>query len=58
MSGSTITIVLGSASGQAATTALINNTMAWTPSATATDRAGNAGTTTVANESGAADREF
>jgi hypothetical protein len=58
MTGSTITIVLGTASGQASTTALVNNTMAWTPSATATDRAGNASTTTVANESGAADREF
>jgi hypothetical protein len=58
MSGSTITIVLGTASGQAATTGLLNGTMTWTPSATATDRAGNAGSTTAASESGAADREF
>jgi hypothetical protein len=58
LSGSTVTIVLGTASGQAATTALLNNTMTWTPSATATDRAGSAGTTTAVDESGAADREF
>jgi hypothetical protein len=58
MSGSTITITLGTASGQAATTALLNNSMTWTPSATATDRAGNAETTTPVTESGAADKEF
>jgi hypothetical protein len=58
MSGSAITIVLGTASGQAATTALVSNTMTWTPSATATDRAGNGQTTTAVDESGAADREF
>jgi hypothetical protein len=32
--------------------------MSWTPSATATDVAGNACTTTAATESGAADKEF
>ncbi|MEA2330868.1 MAG: large repetitive protein [Thermoleophilaceae bacterium] len=58
MSGSTITVVLGTASGQAATTALLNSTMVWTPSATATDRAGNGVTAVTATETGAADREF
>jgi hypothetical protein len=32
--------------------------MTWTPSATATDRAGNACSTTAANESGSNDRDF
>jgi hypothetical protein len=32
--------------------------MTWTPSATASDLAGNAASTTSVNESGAADREF
>jgi hypothetical protein len=58
MSGSTVTIVLGTHSGQGVTTALLNNTMTWTPSATATDRAGNPSTTTAASETGAGDREF
>jgi hypothetical protein len=57
MSGSTITIVLGTASG-ADTAAGNTGTMAWTPSATATDHAGNACATTVTNESGALDKEF
>ena len=57
MSGSTITITLGTASG-ATTTAAGTGTMAWTPSTTPTDLAGNACTATVANESGAADAEF
>jgi len=57
MSGSTITITLGTQSG-AATTAGGNGTMSWTPSATATDRAGNACSTTAHSESGSADKEF
>lgn len=57
MSGNTVTIVLGTQSA-AATTAGATGTMVWTPSATATDLAGNAASTTAVNESGAADREF
>ena len=59
MSGSTITLTLGTASGQAATTAAAAGLpMVWTPSTSAYDRAGNAALTTVATESGAADKEF
>jgi hypothetical protein len=57
MSGSTITITLGTASG-ATTTAASTGAMIWTPSATATDRAGNACSTSPATETGAADRDF
>jgi hypothetical protein len=32
--------------------------MSWTPSATATDRAGNAASTAAKNETGAADGDF
>jgi hypothetical protein len=56
-SGNSITITFGTQSG-AGTTAAGNGTMAWTPSASATDRAGNATSTTARNETGAADREF
>ena len=57
MSGSTITITLGTQSG-AGTTAGGNGTMSWTPSATATDAAGNACTTSARSETGGADKEF
>jgi hypothetical protein len=57
MSGNTITITLGTQSA-AATTAAATGTMSWTPSATATDAAGNAVSTTAVTESGAADKEF
>jgi hypothetical protein len=57
LSGSTITITLGTQSS-AATTAGGNGTMAWSPSATATDRAGNACSTANRNETGGADKEF
>jgi len=57
MSGNSITVVLGTASG-AGTTALLAGTMVWTPSATATDRAGNATSTANVNETGTADKEF
>jgi hypothetical protein len=57
MSGNSITIVLGTQSG-AGGTAASTGTMVWTPSATATDRAGNAVSTTNTSETGAADREF
>lgn len=56
-SGNSITITLGTQSG-AGTTAAGNGTMAWTPSASATDRAGNPTSTTTRNETGSADPEF
>ncbi|MEX2555755.1 MAG: hypothetical protein WEB06_08990 [Actinomycetota bacterium] len=57
MSGNSITITLGTQSG-AATTAGGNGNMSWTPSATATDRAGNACSTSSKTETGTADKEF
>jgi hypothetical protein len=56
-SAGTLTITLGTPS---TTTNTVSNTttMTWTPSATATDRAGNAASTTAATESGTADKEF
>jgi hypothetical protein len=57
LSGSTVTIALGTQSA-AATPAAATGTMIWTPSATATDVAGNAVSTTAVTESGTADREF
>jgi len=57
MSGNTITITLGTQSA-AATTAAATGTMTWTPSASATDPAGNAASTTAVTESGAADKDF
>ncbi|MGZ5343633.1 MAG: hypothetical protein ACXWF5_02970 [Actinomycetota bacterium] len=57
MSGSTITITLGTASGATRTQAT-NTLMVWTPVITPTDLAGNACTATTATESGGADREF
>jgi chitinase len=58
-SGAAITVTLGTlSSGTVATAGGAGGTMSWTPSATATDVAGNACTTTVATESGAADKEF
>lgn len=56
-SGTTITVTLGT---QAGTTrqAGQNRTAVWTPSAAATDRAGNASGTTNVNEGGAADPNF
>jgi hypothetical protein len=56
-SGSVITITLGTASGVAGTAAG-TGTMTWTPSATATDPAGNACSTAPTPETGAADAEF
>jgi hypothetical protein len=55
--GNSIVVTLGTQSG-AGTTAGGNGTMSWTPSATATDRAGNASSTTARNETGGGDREF
>jgi hypothetical protein len=57
MSGNAITVVLGTQSG-AGTTAAATGTMVWTPSATATDPAGNAASVAPVTETGAADKEF
>ena len=57
LSGSTVTITLGTASA-ADTTAAATGSMVWTPSATATDLAGNACSTTAKTETGAADKDF
>lgn len=57
MSGTTVTITLGTQSA-AATTAAATGTMSWTPSASATDAAGNAVSTTAVTESGTADKDF
>ena len=57
MSGTTITVTLGTASGKVLT-AGGNGTMQWAPVATPTDGAANAMSTTARNETGAADREF
>ena len=51
--GNAITITLGTPSGAVGTQAVANN-MIWTPSATATDRAGNTCQTTNATEADAA----
>ena len=57
MSGSTITVTLGSPSGA---TKNVNTaaTMVWTPSTAATDRAGNGCSAATASESGGNDVEF
>ena len=57
LSGSTITVTLGTPSG-AVGTAAASGQVTWAPSATSTDRAGNACSTATATESGAADKEF
>jgi hypothetical protein len=57
MNGSTITITLGTPS-VTADTATGSGTMTWTPSASATDRAGNAASTSAVTENGSADKEF
>ena len=56
-SGNAITFTLGMPSGAAATQATANN-MIWTPSATATDRAGNTCQTTNATEAVPLDIDF
>lgn len=58
MSGNTIVVTLGTQVNGTVATSAANVTMRWTPSATATDLAGNTMTTTNRNETGAADREF
>ncbi len=56
-SGNAITVTLGTPSGAVATQATANN-MVWTPSATATDRAGNTCQTTNAIEAVPLDIDF
>jgi len=53
----TITVTLGTIAGSVVNDSN-NNTSAWSPSASAFDRAGNAMSTTTANESGTADKDF
>lgn len=57
LSSSTLTLTLGTQSG-AGTTASGNGSMVWSPSATATDRAGNAMGTSSLTETGSADKDF
>jgi len=57
MSGSTITITLGTPSGFTGT-ATTNGTMTWPPTATLTDRAGNPCSTATVTEGGPSDVEF
>lgn len=57
MSGTTITITLGTASGTVRTVTA-NATASWSPSSSATDVAGNAMSTTAATESGGGDHNF
>jgi hypothetical protein len=58
MSGNTVVITLGTASGQAATTANGNGQMSLAPATTPYDWAGNLLSGTSVNESGGADKEF
>jgi hypothetical protein len=58
MTGSSITVILGTANGSGPQTAGNTSTMTWTPSTTPTDRAANACLATPAVESGTADKEF
>jgi hypothetical protein len=57
LSGSAITLTLGTPSSTAGTAAG-TGTLTWTPSATVTDPAGNAMSTTAVTESGTADKDF
>ena len=57
LTGSTITITLGTPSGTTGTVTT-SGTMTWTPISGLTDRAGNACTTTPVDETGLADIDF
>jgi hypothetical protein len=57
LSGNQLFVTLGTQSA-AATTAAATGSMIWTPSATVTDLAGNATSTTAKTESGTADKDF
>jgi chitinase len=56
--GASITVTLGTLASGTVRTDAGTSTMAWPPSATATDLAGNACSTTTANETGAGDANF
>lgn len=56
--GNTVVITLGTLVSGTVATSATNVTMVWTPSATATDLAGNAMSTTTRTETGGGDREF
>jgi len=51
-------VTLGAQTGGTVATSAATNSMVWSPSAAATDLAGNAMSTTARTETGAADREF
>ena len=55
---STVTVTLGTVAGGPLNTDLGNNKMMWTPSTSASDRAGNAMSNTTINETGANDSDF
>lgn len=57
ISGNSLTVTLGTP-GAGVTSAGANGTMQWTPSTTATDRAGNSMSGTSVNEQGGGDKEF
>jgi hypothetical protein len=57
-SGSNISITVGTFNGDAVGTAGGTGTMVWSPSASATDSAGNAMSTTARNEQGTLDKDF
>ena len=57
-SGAAITVTLGTLSSGSVGTAGSTGAMSWSPSATATDLAGNACSTSAVTESGTADKEF
>jgi hypothetical protein len=58
MSGSTLTVTLGSTSGSANVTTGSAGAMSWVPAATLYDRAGNTLTSSTVTESGTSDAEF
>lgn len=58
MIGNTIVVTIGTQINGTVATSAGNINMSWTPSATATDLAGNPMSTTARTETGAADREF
>jgi hypothetical protein len=57
LTGSAVTVTLGTP-GATAGSAAGTGTLAWTPSSTVTDLAGNAMSTTAVNETGTADKDF
>jgi hypothetical protein len=58
MSGTTVTVTLGTASSTVSGAQLSATTMTWTPAAAPTDRAGNPTAAAVATETGAGDVDF